>query len=150
MRFGTKLYRKIVGIPMKRDFMASLTYNKEIIQAFNSKSRYLDDLVNIDSPSLNLWRYGGPNLSTWTTVKKAIASYTEARFFDLHLYFSNRFVSSKIYDKHGDFGFDIVNFPFLWMGTFLVLPLTVFTFLNLFHLLECLVMWLTSMLVIKF
>ena len=54
MRFGTKLYRKIVGIPMKRDFMASLTYNKEIIQAFNSKSRYLDDLVNIDSPSLNL------------------------------------------------------------------------------------------------
>ena len=31
--------------------MASLSYNKEdeIIQAFNSKSRYLDDLLNIEN-----------------------------------------------------------------------------------------------------
>ena len=68
MRFGTKLYRQIVGTPMgtncapfitdlflfcyERDFMASLSYNKEaeIIQAFNSTSRYLDDLFNIDAP----------------------------------------------------------------------------------------------------
>ena len=32
---------------------------------------------------------------------------------DLHLSISNGFVSSKIYDKHDDFDFDIVNFPFL-------------------------------------
>ena len=32
---------------------------------------------------------------------------------DLHLSISNGFVSSKIYDKRDDFGFDIVNFPFL-------------------------------------
>ena len=32
---------------------------------------------------------------------------------DLHLSISNGFVSSKIYDKLGDFDFDIVNFPFL-------------------------------------
>ena len=32
---------------------------------------------------------------------------------DLHLSFSNGFVSSKIYDKRDDFDFDIVNFPFL-------------------------------------
>ena len=68
IRFGTKLYRQIVCIPMgtnrapliadlflfcyERDFMASLSYNKEaeIIQAFNSTSRYLDDLLNIDNP----------------------------------------------------------------------------------------------------
>ena len=68
IRFGTKLYRQIVGIPMgtncapliaglflccyERDFFASLSYNKEaeIIQAFNSTSRYLDDLFNIDNP----------------------------------------------------------------------------------------------------
>ena len=32
--------------------MASLSYSKEaeIIQAFNSTSRYLDDLLNIDNP----------------------------------------------------------------------------------------------------
>ena len=32
---------------------------------------------------------------------------------DLHLSFSNGFVSPKIYVKHGDFDFDIVNFTFL-------------------------------------
>ena len=32
---------------------------------------------------------------------------------DLHLSFSNGFVSSKIYDKRDAFDFDIVNFPFL-------------------------------------
>ena len=68
IRFGTKLYRQIVGISMgtnytpllaglflfccETDFMVSLCYNKEdeIIQAFNSTSRYLDDLLNIDNP----------------------------------------------------------------------------------------------------
>ena len=36
----------------ERDFVASLSYNKEaeIIQAFNPTSRYLDDLLNIDKP----------------------------------------------------------------------------------------------------
>ena len=31
----------------------------------------------------------------------------------MHLSISNGFVSSKIYDKRVDFGFDIVDFPFL-------------------------------------
>ena len=47
-----------------------------------------------------------------------------------------------------DFDFDIVNFPFL-DGNVPLLPLTGFIFLNLFGLLECLVMWLISMPVIK-
>ena len=36
----------------ERDLLASLSYNKEaeIIQAFNSTSRYVDDLLNIDNP----------------------------------------------------------------------------------------------------
>ena len=68
IRFGTKLYRQIVGIPMgtncaplaadlflfcyERDFMTSLSDVKqaEIIEAFNSTSIYLDDLLNIDNP----------------------------------------------------------------------------------------------------
>ena len=32
---------------------------------------------------------------------------------DLHLFISDGFVKTKIYDKLGDFDFDIVNFPFL-------------------------------------
>ena len=34
-------------------------------------------------------------------------------FLDLHLSISNDIVSTKFYDKHDDFDFDIVNFPFL-------------------------------------
>ena len=46
-------------------------------------------------------------------TKNDNASDTEALFLDLHLPVSNGFVSSKIYDKHNDFDFDIVNFRFL-------------------------------------
>ena len=164
IRFGTKLYRQIVGIPMgtnctplvadlflfcyERDFMTSLSDVKqaEIIEAFKSTSRYLDDLLNIDNPYFEgmVNRIYPPELQ----LNKANTADTEAPFLDLHLSISNGFVSSKIYDKRDDFDFDIVNFPFL-DGNVSVLPLTGFIFLNLFGLLEFLVMWLISMPVIK-
>ena len=71
-----------------------------------------------------------------------------AVLLDLHLSISNGFVSSKIYDKRDDFDFDIVNFPFL-DGDVPRSTSYGFIFLNLFGLLECLVMWLISMPVIK-
>ena len=61
IRFGTKIYRQTIGIPMgtncaplvanlflfcyERDFMKSLSRENraDIIEAFNSTSRYLDD-----------------------------------------------------------------------------------------------------------
>ena len=46
-------------------------------------------------------------------LNKANVSDTEASFLDLHLSVSDGFVKTKIYDKRDDFGFDIVNFPFL-------------------------------------
>ena len=46
-------------------------------------------------------------------LDKANTSDTEPPFLDLHLFISNGFVSSKIYDKRYDFDFDILNFPFL-------------------------------------
>ena len=46
-------------------------------------------------------------------LNKANTSDTEAAFLDLYLSISNDIVSTKIYDKHDDFDFDIVNFPFL-------------------------------------
>ena len=118
IRFGTKLYRQIVGIPMgtncaslvadlflfcyERDFMTSLSDIKqaEIIEAFKSTSRYLDDLLNIDNPYFNgmVNRIYPPELQ----LNKANSSDTEAPFLDLHLSISNGFVSSKIYDKRDD------------------------------------------------
>ena len=129
IRFGTKLYRQIVGIPIdtncaplvadlflfcyERDFMTSLSDIKqaEIIEAFKSTSRYLDDLLNIDNPYFEgmVNRIYPPELQ----LNKANTFDTEAPFLDLYLSISNGFVSSKIHDKRDDFDFDIVNFPFL-------------------------------------
>ena len=129
IRFGTKLYRQIVGIPMgtnctplvadlflfsyERDFMKDLSSDNQadVIKAFNSTSRYLDDLLNIDNPYFE----GMVNqiYPSELQLNKANTSDTEAPFLDLYLSISNGFVSSKIYDKRDDFDFDIVNFPFL-------------------------------------
>ena len=70
------------------------------------------------------------------------------RFHNDELYYSFDHTLNNTYDKRDDFDFDIVNFPFLDDDV----PrstLTGFIFLNLFGLLECLVMWLISMPVIK-
>ena len=129
IRFGTKLCRQIVGIPMgskcaplvadlflfcnEKDFMKDLSSDNQadVIMALNSTSRYLDDLLNIDNPYFEgmVNHVYPPALQ----LNKANTSDTEAPFLDLHLSISNGFVSSKIYDKRDDFDFDIVNFPFL-------------------------------------
>ena len=44
---------------------------------------------------------------------KANVSDTETSFLDLHLFLSDGFVKTKIFDKRDDLDFDIVNFPFL-------------------------------------
>ena len=83
----------------------------DIIETFNSTSRYLDDLLNIDNPYFEEFvnQIYPPELK----LNKANTSDTETPFLDLHLSISNGFVSSKIYDKRDNFDFNIVNFPFL-------------------------------------
>ena len=108
--------------------MASLSYTKKA-EIIEHTSRYLDDLLTTDNTYFE-GMVGGIYLPE-LQLHKAHASVTEAPFLDLHLSISNGFVSSKIYDERDDFDFNIVNFPFL-DGKFPILPLTVFTFLNLF------------------
>ena len=111
IRFGTKLYRQIVGIPMgtncapliadlflfccERDSMTSLSdvEQAEIIEAFKSTSRYLDDLLNIDNPYFEgmVNRIYPPELQ----LTKLIPLIPKPHFLDLHLSISNGFVSSK-------------------------------------------------------
>ena len=97
----------------ERDFMLSLSDNNQadIIEAFNSTSRYLDDLLNIDNPYFE--QMVGQIYPTELQLNKANSSDTEAPFLDLNLSITNGIVSSKIYDKWDDFNFEIVNFPFL-------------------------------------
>ena len=83
----------------------------DIIEAFNSTSRYLDDLPNIDNPYFE--QMVGQIYPTELQLNKANSLDTEAPFLDLNLSITNGIVSSKIYDKRDDFNFEIVNFPFL-------------------------------------
>ena len=93
--------------------MKSLTKEKQydLIDAFNSTSRYLDDLLNIGNIHFEhmVHRIYPAELQ----LNKAYASDTEAVFLDLNYSIHNDIVSTKIYDKRDYFNFDIVNFPFL-------------------------------------
>ena len=81
----------------------------DVIEAFNSTSRYLDDLLNIDNNFFdNMVNRIYPSE---LQLNKANVSDTEASFLDLHLSISDGFVKTKNYDKRDDF--DIVNFLFL-------------------------------------
>ena len=98
----------------ERDCMLSPSDNNQtdIIEAFNSTSRYLDDLLNIDNPYFE--QMVGQIYPTELQLNKANSSDTEAPFLDLTLSTTDgSLVSSKIYYKRDDFNFEIVNFPFL-------------------------------------
>ena len=90
--------------------MDSLNHDNQadVIEAFNSTSRYHDDFLNIDNPY-----FEGMVNQIYTTELQLNNTETETPFLDLHLSYANGFVSPKIYDKRDDFDFDIVNFPFL-------------------------------------
>ena len=118
----------------ERDFMDSLNHDNQadVIEAFNSTSRYLDDLLNIDNPyfegmvnqiyppelKLNKANISdtdtqfGSHLGFWSGNLFLIAPFPDLCLL-VPFSVANGFVSSKIYDKRDDFDFDIVNFPFL-------------------------------------
>ena len=87
----------------------------DVIEAFNSTSRYLDEILNIDL--INPYFKGMVNKIYPRELKlnKANTTDTKAPFLDLQLSVANEFVTSKIYDKcnYYDFDFDILNFPLL-------------------------------------
>ena len=129
IRFSTKLNRHVVGIPMgtncaplvadlflfcyERDFMMSLSDDKQadVIDAFNTITRYLDDILNINNVYFD--NMVSQIYPSELQLNKANTSDTKAAFLDLHLSISNDIFSTKIYDKRDDFDFEIVNFPFL-------------------------------------
>ena len=100
-----------------------------MIDAFNSTSRYLDDLLNID------------NINFEQIFHRILA------FLDLNLSIHSDTISTKIYDKRDDFDFDIVNFPCLDGDVPRRPSYGVYIYLNLFALPEHLRMLLTSIIV---
>ena len=85
-------------------------YHVNDVDAFNSTSRYLDDLLNVDN--LYFEQMVSHIYSAEPQVKANLCDI-EAPFFELDLSITNDIISSKIYNKRDDFYFEIVNFPFL-------------------------------------
>ena len=123
--FGTKSYRQVIGIPMstncaplvanvflfcyERDFMMSLSDGKhaDVIDAFNTISRCLNDVLNI----INVYfdNMVSQIYPSELQLNKANTSDTKAAFLDLHMSIANDIVSTKIYDKRNDLDFEILS-----------------------------------------
>ena len=114
-RYNMSIKRDICRFDCHSNFLVSIAvpidnWNGNVpsgapyITAFNSTSRYVDDLLNTDN------NFSGSMVKqiyhSELQVNEAIISDTESSFLDLHLPLSHCFIRTKIYDK-GDF--DIVN-----------------------------------------
>ena len=159
IRCGTILYRQTSGIPMgtncapsvadlflfcyENDFMNSLSRKNQadIIEAFNSTSRYRDNLLNIDNIYFD--QIVDRIYLTERKLNKANSSDIEAPFLYLNLCICNDTVSNKMYDK---FWFWHSQFPFLDGD---VPRRTSYTYLNLLDSPERLQILLTLTAVIK-
>ena len=72
----------------------------EVTEAFNSSSRYLDNLLNIDNIDNTFFDSMANHIyPSELQLNKANVSDTEASFWNLHLSISDGFVKTKIFDK---------------------------------------------------
>ena len=143
MQFDGMVYQQIVGIPMgtncalliadlflycyERDFMSSLQKSKRIdlIDKFHDTSRYLDDIFTIYNPAFAEHIPG--IYPRELQLNKSNTSDKEISFLDLNIKVIGYTIYTSGYDKRDDFGFPIVNFPWL-VVMFLDSHHTVFTF----------------------
>ena len=129
VQFDGMVYQQIVGIPMgtncapliadlflycyERDFMSDLQKSKrrDLIDMFNDTSRYLDDIFTIDNPEFE--KYIPDIYPAELQLNKANTSDIETSFLDLNIKVIGSDIHTSVYDKRDDFGFPIVNFPWL-------------------------------------
>ena len=83
--------------------MMSLSDDKQadVIEAFDTTFRYLDDILNINNVYFD--NMVSQIYPSELQLNKANTSDTVVAFLDLHLSISNDIVSTKIYDKRDDF-----------------------------------------------
>ena len=78
---------------------------------FNDTSRYLDDIFTIDNPEFE--KYISDIYPAELQLNKANTSDKETSFLDLNIKVIGSDIHTSVYDKRDDFGFPIVNFPWL-------------------------------------
>ena len=130
VQFGGCLFRQAIGIPMRTNCAPLLadvflySYENEfsdnmirsghrrLARSFNLCYRYIDDLIVFNNKKfLDYLKEIHPSQ---LTVKKANKSDHLADCLDFTFIIdSGGKLSTRLYDKHDDFDFHIVNFPYL-------------------------------------
>ena len=83
----------------------------DLIDMFNDTSRYLDDIFTIDNPEFEKQI---PDIyPAELRLNKANTSDKETSFLDLNIKVIGSDIRTSVHDKRDDFGFPIVNFPWL-------------------------------------
>ena len=129
VQFDGMVYQQIVGIPMDtycaplivdsflycydRDIMSHIykSNRHDLKDMFNDTFRYLDDIFTIDNPE---FEKDIPDIyPAELQLNKANTSDKEASFLKLNIKVTGSDIHTSVYDKRDDFGFPIVNFPWL-------------------------------------
>ena len=97
----------------ERDFMSNLQKSKrfDLIDKFNDTSRYLDDIFTIDNPAFA--EYIPDIYPRELQLNKANTSNKKTSFLDLNIKVIGNNIHTSVYKKRDDFGFPMVNFPWL-------------------------------------
>ena len=78
---------------------------------FNDTSRYIDDIVTIDNPA---FEKNIPDIyPAKLQLNKANNSDKETSSLDLYIKVIGSDIHTSVYDKRDDFGFPIIDFPWL-------------------------------------
>ena len=127
-KFGDKLFRQDIGIPMGSDpapFFANLflyhyesTWIKSIkktnnilARKFGKVFRYIDDLLALNDGH-SFQSYHHEIYPSELQLNKENEVNTETNFLDLHINIEDRVFTTKLYDKRDNFGFDITRLPY--------------------------------------
>ena len=82
----------------------------DLIDMFNDTSQYIDDIFTIDNPEFE--KYIPDIYPAERQLNKANTS-AKTSFLDLNIKIVGSHIHTSVYDKRDDFGFPIVNFPWL-------------------------------------
>ena len=127
-KFGDKLFRQDIGIPMGSDpapFFANLFLyhyesswlksvkktNNILARKFGKVFRYIDDLLALnDGQSFESLHH--EIYPEELQLNKENEDNLETNFLDLHIKIDNGVFTTQLYDKRDSFGFDIIRLPY--------------------------------------
>ena len=130
IRFGSDVFRQVVGIPMGTNcapllanlylfyheyhFLNTLKSDKDKkyhCRLFKLTYRFIDDLLSVNNKMFK--KYVSSIYPKDLELKETTESDEKCSFLDLLLFKDDGELKCRVYDKRDDFNFNIVNYPFM-------------------------------------